>query len=220
MQELLKCTKIAKTIYVVKQQNRYFDGVLTIARTNVENCCICESPLDQPIENPIVLDHCHFTGEFLGWAHNECKINRKLLGFTPAIAHNLSNYDLHHVILALQASNIRNRVTIVPATDEKDIALEIGVFIKMRLDKNKKERPVYENMRLLDFFWFMPSSLDSLAKNLPAEAFKLLMQHFSEWPENAVDKLKPKGFCSYSYNDNFDKLNVMTVAMRPIAYMK
>ena len=198
--------KMAKTIYFKKQQNRYFDGIPTIARTNVENCWICESPLDQSIENPTVLDHCHFTGEFLGWAHNECNINRKLLNFTPVFAHNLSNYDLHHVILALQGSNMRNRVTIVPTTDEKYIALEIGVFIKMRLDKNKKERPVYENIRLLDSFRFMPSSLDSLAKNLPAEAFKLLVQNFSDWPESAVDKLKQKSFFPYSYIDNFNKL--------------
>ena len=111
--------KMAKTKYVKKQQNRYFDGIPTIARTNVENCWICESPLDQSIKSPTVLDHCHFTGEFFGWAHNECNINRKLLNFTPVFAHNLSNYDLHHVILALQGSNMRNRVTIVPTTDEK-----------------------------------------------------------------------------------------------------
>ena len=33
------------------------------------------------------------------------------------------------------------------------------------------------------------------------------MQHFSEWPESAVDKLKQKGFFPYSYIDNFDKLD-------------
>ena len=98
--------KMAKTIYVKKQENRYFGGVPTIARSNVENCWICKSPLDQSIENPTVLDHCHFTGDFLGWAHIECNINRKLLNYTPIFAHNPSNYDLHQVLLALQESNM------------------------------------------------------------------------------------------------------------------
>ena len=75
--------KMAKTLYVEKQKkNRYFDDVPTMVRSNVENCRICESPLDQSIENPTVLDHCHFTGVFLGWAHNECKIHRKCLKYT------------------------------------------------------------------------------------------------------------------------------------------
>ena len=58
----------------------------------------------------------------------------------------------------------------------------------MRLDKNSKERLVYENIRLLNSFRFMPSSLDSLAKNLPSEECKLLEQHFNRWPESAVYK--------------------------------
>ena len=61
----------------------------------------------------------------------------------------------------------------------------------MLLDKNKKERPVYENIRLLDSFRFMPSSLDSLAKNLPAEAFKLLVQHFRECRQVEAKRFLP-----------------------------
>ena len=101
--------KMAETIYVKKQKYRYFDGVPTIARSNVENCWICKTPLDQSIKIPTVLDHCHFTGDFSGWAHNECNINRKLLNYTPIFAHNLSKYDLQHVIIP--GSNMQNRVT-------------------------------------------------------------------------------------------------------------
>ena len=78
----------------------------------------------------------------------------------------------------------------------------------MQLDTNSKKRPVYKNIGLLDSFRIMPSSLDSLAKNLPSEDMecKLLEQHFNRWPESAVDKLKRKGFFPHGYIENFDKL--------------
>ena len=113
---------IAKQVYIVKQQHKCFSGQPRIAKEDDSNCWICEHNFN----NPTVLDHCHFTGELLGWAHNTCNINRRFLNFTPLFAHNLSNYDLHHVSLALQGSIMRNTVSIVPNADEKYIALEIG----------------------------------------------------------------------------------------------
>ena len=89
-------------------------------------------------------------------------------------------------------SKMRNQVILVPTSDKKYIALEFGVFIKMQLDKNNKERSEYENMRLLDSFCFKPSWLDQLTKNLTSEEFKLLEKHFNGWPERAVGKLKKK----------------------------
>ena len=197
---------IAKRVYSVKQQHKYFSGQPLIAKEDATNCWICEEPLEHNFNNPTVLDHCHFTGEFLGWAHNTCNINRRFLNYTPLFAHNLSNYDLHHVILALQGSNMRNTVSIVPNTDEKYIALEIGVLVYNRQDKNGVIKPVYEYIRLLDSFRFMASSLDSLAQNLPSDQFTLLEHHFKDWPESSVQMLKRKGFFPYCYIDNFNKL--------------
>ena len=86
---------ISKRVYSVKQQHKYFSGQPLIAKEDAANCWICEEPLEHNFNNPTVLDHCHFTGEFLGWAHNTCNINRRFLNYTPLFAHNLSNYDLH-----------------------------------------------------------------------------------------------------------------------------
>ena len=89
---------------------------------------------------------------------------------------------------------MRNTVSIVPNTDEKYIALEIGVLVYNRQDKNGVMKPVYEYIRLLDSFRFMASSLDSLAQNLPSDQFTLPEHHFRDWPESSVQMLKRKGF--------------------------
>ena len=89
---------------------------------------------------------------------------------------------------------MRNIVSIVPNTDEKYIALEIGVLVYNRQDKNGVMKPVYEYIRLLDSFRFMASSLDSLAQNLPSDQFTLLEHHFKDWPESSVQMFTRKGF--------------------------
>ena len=198
--------RIAKKEHNAKQRNLYFNGEPPYSKEDAEECWICEEALENTTENRTVLDHCHFTGQFLGWAHNSCNINRKFLNYTPLFAHNLSNYDLHHVILALQGSNMSNTISIIPSTDEKFIAIEIGVLVKMRPDKNGVEKPVYEHIRLLDSFRFMSSSLDTLANNLPADEFSLLENYFKDWPESSVQMLKQKGFFPYNYIDSFPKL--------------
>ena len=105
-------------------------------------------------------------------------------------------------------------VSIVPNTDEKYIALEIGVLVYSRQVKNGVIKPVYEYIRLLDSFRFMASSWDSLAQNLPSDQFTLLEHHFKDWPESSVQMLKQKGFFPYCYIDNFTKLKETTLPPR------
>ena len=133
---------IAKRVYSVKQQHIHFSSRALIAKEDAANCWICEEPLEHIFNSPTVLYHCHFTGEFLGLAHNTCNINRRCL-YTQLFAHNISNYDLQYVILALQGSNIRNTVSIVPNTDEKFIALETEILVYNRQEKNGVTKPVY-----------------------------------------------------------------------------
>ena len=109
---------------------------------------------------------------------------------------------------------MRNNVSIVPNTDVKYIALEIGVLVYNRQDKNGETKPVYEYIRLLDSFRFMASLLDSLAQKLPSDQFTLLEHHFRDRPENSVQMLKRKGFFPYCYIDNFNKLKETTLPAR------
>ena len=47
--------------------------------------------LNRDIEDDKVIDHCHYSGKFLNFAHPDCNINRKTTNFIPVIAHNSSN---------------------------------------------------------------------------------------------------------------------------------
>ena len=156
MQKFVKSLeKMAKTIYVVKQQNKYFVGIPTIARTNVENSWICESPVDQSIERK----------QHAKPSYNSPNHRWKI--------YSTQNWSFHK-------NAVRQK--------QKE----------MTCIRKHKTAGLFSVHVFISWLW--------LAKNLPAEAFKLLMQHFSEWPESAVDKLKQKSFFPYRYIDNFDIL--------------
>ena len=42
------------------------------------------------------LDHCHYSDEFLRWAHSKFNLGRRKVRYTPVVGHNIQNYDLHH----------------------------------------------------------------------------------------------------------------------------
>ena len=150
----------------------------------------------------------------MGWAHAQCNLKQRALNFTPVFAHNLANYDLHHVILALKSSNERNTFSIIPSTSEKFISLQIGVYIKSRQNRKGVWINEYEYIRLLDSFKFMHSSLDKLVQNLPHDQFKMLEDHFGKWPRSSVDQLKQKGSFPYCYIDSFEKLDEVELPPR------
>ena len=83
------------------------------------------------------------------------------------------------------------------------MAFDIGVLIKIRVIKNGVNKPVYEHIRQLDSFRFMPSSLDTLTNNLPSDEFTLLKNYFTDWPESSINMRKQKGYFPYNYIDSF-----------------
>ena len=49
-------------------------------KKSATHCWICEEPFDSELdpEESIDLDHCHFSGQFLGWAHENVRWNSSL----------------------------------------------------------------------------------------------------------------------------------------------
>ena len=66
---------LAKDIYEKKQKHRYFTGAVGQARELASLCWICETNFSA--DNGKVLDHCHFSNQFLGWAHSKCNLQRR-----------------------------------------------------------------------------------------------------------------------------------------------
>ena len=56
-----------------------------------EICHICKKEL----LNDKVRDHCHFTGQYRGTAHNSCNLQCRKPMILPVIFHNLQGYDAH-----------------------------------------------------------------------------------------------------------------------------
>ena len=67
-----------------------------------------------------VRDHCHFTGEYCGAAHNECNLKCTKPLILTVIFHNLQNYDSH--LFIKQLSKISGDLSCIPSTEEKYIS--------------------------------------------------------------------------------------------------
>ena len=69
-------------------------------------------------EAELVLDHCHYDGQFLGWAHQLCNTRHSTSNFTPMIGHNIKKYDIHHICLPLAECEPPTKFEVIPSTDE------------------------------------------------------------------------------------------------------
>ena len=66
---------LARQNSVEKRKYYAFTGITDQEREGVTLCWICENDFSD--NDQVVLDHCHYTNKFLGWAHNKCSVNRK-----------------------------------------------------------------------------------------------------------------------------------------------
>ena len=86
-------------------------------------CHIFEQDLNIDKETGQILkvrDHCHFTGEYRGAAHNQCNLKCKKPLILPVIFHNLQGYDSH--LFIKQLANVSGDLSCIPSTEEKYIS--------------------------------------------------------------------------------------------------
>ena len=124
-------------------------------------CWICQKRFNE--KDKKVRDHDHFTGKFRGAAHNQCNLQFKKPKFTPVIFHNLSGYDAHLFVKNLGVSE--GNIKCIPNNEEKYISFSKEIIVDS-YEKDGKKVEVKHEIRFLDSFKFMASSLDGLASNL------------------------------------------------------
>lgn len=130
-------------------------------------CHICQKEFSG--KDNKVRDHCHETGRFRGAAHDRCNINYFSNRYLPVVFHNLRGYDSHLIIR--EAYNIAQKlkaeeqeleqvgdkkvlqeyntnISCIPSSYEKFISFNIG------------------ELKFIDSFQFMASSLEKLVDNL------------------------------------------------------
>ena len=99
-------------------------------------------------------------GKFGGAVHSQCNLQNQLPKFVPVIFHNLSGYDSHLFIKQLGKS--KGNINCIPINEEKYISFS-KTILPDGVEDNYKNRI---EIRYIDSFKFMSSSIDSLSKNL------------------------------------------------------
>ena len=160
-------------------------------------CSICDGELGEDR----VRDHCHFTGKYRGAAHNECNLKCRKPRVLPVIFHNLQGYDAHLFIKEL--AKIPGKLECIPSTEEKYISFSKHVKVgEYRGAKGKMQDITFE-IRFIDSFKFLQTSLANLVSNLQPTDFINTKRKFKQHTE----LLTRKGVYPYDYVSNLKKFS-------------
>ena len=124
-----------------------------------------------------VRDHCHFTGQFRGAAHNHCNLRYKIdkqRYKLPIVFHNLCGYDAHLIFQKVKQEH--GKINVIPNNSERYISFDVV------------------RLKFLDSMQFLSCGLNKLAEQLSVDQFKHLKTDYPvHW------KLLPKK-CIYCNN--------------------
>ena len=165
-------------------------------------CHICLKPFWDEC-NRKVRDHCHCTGLYRGAAHSLCNLKYSISKYIPLIFHNLAGYDAHLFIREL--SKYTSCIGAIAKNVEDYISFSINVEVGKYIDKNGIERVKEIELRFIDSFKLMSSSLDSLVNNLAKGGHQFF--GFELYNEVQHKLLIRKGIYPYEYVDRWDKFD-------------
>ena len=166
---------------------------------NAQICWICQKKYSE--KDRKVRDHDHFTGKFRGAAHNSCNLQFKKTKFTPVIFHNLSGYDAHLFVKNLGTTE--GNIKCIPNNEEKYISFSKEIVVG-EYEKDGKKHEIKHEIRFLDSFKFMASSLDSLAGNLSKSDLSKFIHLKNEFEEK-YELLVKKGIYPYDYMNRIER---------------
>ena len=160
-------------------------------------CHICSKKL----EKDKVRDHCHFTGQYRGAAHNKCNLECRKPKVLPVIFHNLQGYDAH--LFIKQLSRLEGKLDCIPSTEEKYISFSKHIKVGEFKDVGGNVFPVNFEIRFLDSFKFLQTSLANLVSNLQPDDFINTKHVF----KTNTSLLTRKGVYPYDYVSSLDKIS-------------
>ena len=178
------------------------------------NCHICFKPFSD--RNPKVRDHCHYSSLYRGAAHVTCNLQYKIPSYIPVVFHNLSGYDAHLFIRELARKN--PKLGVIAKNKEDDISFSLKVEVDKYIDKNGEENSKEIELRFIDSFKFMSSSLDSLVNNLARGKSKFF--GFEGYNESQYNLLIWKEIYPYEYMNDWNKFEETNLPPRKAFYSK
>ena len=174
-------------------------------------CHICSKEL----KDDKVRDHCHFTGEYRGAAHNSCNLQCKKPLILPVIFHNLQGYDAH--LFIKQLSGLKGELNCIPSTEEKYISFSKKIKVdEYRSRKTGEMVTLNFEIRFIDSFKFLQTSLANLVGNLQPDDF----QNAKEIMKDNIELLTRKGVYPYDYVSSLEKLTETQLPTKEKFYSK
>ena len=142
------------------------------------HCVLCRQLFTE--QRVKCFEHNYLTGSYNGAYCVRCNMEMRLPRHLPILCHNLSKYDAHFILTAL--SQFNRPITVIPATTETYISFSVQV------DDIE--------LRFLDSFRFMSTSLEKLVKALPKDRLLATARHN---PADKLHLLTSKGIYPYGY---------------------
>lgn len=156
-----------------------------------KNCGICLKPL---LDNErVVIDHNHANGQVRNFkCHSHCNIALYRTKVIYVVAHSLSSFDGHLLILGLAKKKLRLKVI----AKSKEIYISFSTFVPVGVRRNKKntESTVYVEVRFIDSYRFLSASLSKLVMELDELPYyeRFIKDTFRD--ENALSYVKKNKF--------------------------
>lgn len=225
--ELETLSKYSYKLIKQSEKNIIMTTQQKIEHNKANECSFCQSSFDE--KNKKVRHHDHLTGEFISTLCNNCNLKFRCKKFLPVYIHNLKGYDSHLFISGLckygyQDNNIlKENVTCIPNNEERYISFSKQIVVDFTSDN----KPITFEIRFLDTFAFMASSIDSLSENLKSECktnedlrtvFKNSSDNFSI--DDELKLMTEKGVYPYDYITSYDKFIERRLPHRKEFYSK
>ena len=131
------------------------------------------------------------------------------------IFHNLQGYDSH--LFTKQLAKVSGDLSCIPSTEEKYISLSKKIVVDHYFSKKMgKQLPKKFEIRFIDSFKFLSTSLNDLVENLKPSDFKNLNRVI----KNNSSLLARKGVYPYDYVTSIDKLKETKLPSKEDFYLK
>ena len=147
-----------------------------------------------------VRDHCHYTGAYRGAAHFGCNLRHKIPSYIPVVFRNLAGY-----LFIKELAKYTKDMGVIAKNTNDYISFSIKVEVDKYMDKNGEEKYKEIELRFIDSFKFISSSLDSLVNNLAKGGHKFW--GFEEFTDKQRELLIRKGIYPYEYMNSWDRFN-------------
>ena len=190
----------------------------TVEFVTAKECHICFKKFS--LKDRKVRDHCHYTGKYRGAAHSSCNLRYRIPDYIPVIFHNLAGYDAHLFIKELAKHT--TKIGVIAKNTENYILFSVKVEVDKFIDKARKtalnEKSKEIELRFIDSFKFMSSSLDSLVNNLAKGGHEFW--GFEKHNSKQKELLIRKGVYPYEYMDSWDKFEEKRLLSKDEFYIK